>query len=291
MTEHFVQGDVLIPMRPKEAEIALTIASHMSRCAHALSGRFGENRHEREAQQAFLAVAHEIAQVAHARHAHTVKPHTITLLQSYIESMVDYGIHLPMCLDIHKTSAGETLGLRLTDNRNFSDEATAYLVHVLVCEFDLPAQGFTYSKTADEVGIDHFGGGAVYVSRHGIRFQDANDFLRQAQKEDSLDLPAAAREGNLFRLEKLLSEGADPNMEDGLALKWAAREKKANAFETLLQHGANPDTPGLDDLVRGEAPMEAALQAARMAKAIEMTSEVTPEVTSPRASSITRRSI
>lgn len=291
MTEHFVQGDVLIPMRPKEAEIALTIASHMSRSVHALSGKFGETRHEREAQQAFHAAANGIAQAVLERHAHTVKPYTITLLGSYLESMVDYGIHLPMCLDIHKTSAGEPLGLRLTDNRNFSDEATAYLVHVLVCELDLPAQGFTYSKTADEVGFDHFGGGAVYVSRHGIRFQDANDFLRQAQKEDSLDLPAAAREGNLFKLEKLLSEGVDPNMEDGLALKWAAREKQTNAFETLLQHGANPETPGLDDLIKGEAPMEAALQAARMAKAIEMTSEVTPEVTSPRASSITRRSI
>ena len=278
MTMYFVQGDVLLPMRPKEAEVALTIASHMSRCVHALSGRFGENRHEREAQQAFLAAAHEIAQVAHARHAHTFKSNTTTMLQSYIESMVDYGIRLPMCLDIHKAQGGETLGLRLTDNRNFSDEATAYLVHVLVCEFDLPAQGFTYSKTADEVGYDHFGGGAVYVSRHGIRFQDASDFLRQAQKEDSLDLPAAAREGNLFRLEKLLSEGVDPNMEDGLALKWAARAKKANTFESLLQHGGNPETPGLDDLIKGEAPMEAALHAARMSRAVEERTVKAPSI-------------
>ena len=151
---------------------------------------------------------------------------------------------------------------------------------MIECEHD---EGMSTHIEHDADGIDHFGGGAVYVSRHGIRFQDANDFLRQAQKEDSLDLPAAAREGNLFRLDQLLSEGADPNMEDGLALKWAAREKKANTFESLLQHGANPDTPGLDDLVRGEAPMEAALQAARMARAVE--------VMSPRAPSITRRSI
>lgn len=283
MTNHFVQADVLVPMREDEAEIALTMALHLKRLVQELSGRFGESRDARDAQQTFHAGASMIALTVKEQHARTLKPVCVEMLQSYLESMVDFGINLPANLSVHRTPGGAPLGLRLSDQHAFSDEATGYLLHVLVCEFDLPPQGFTYARTSGELGFDHFGGGAVYVSRHGIRFQDADNFLYNAKQEDSLDLPAAAHQGNLFRLDHLLGEGADPNMEDGLALKWAARAKKSNTFERLLEAGGHPDTPGLDDMVKGEAAMEATLQAARMKRAIQSETIEAP--------SITRRSI
>ena len=275
MIEHYTHGDVHVRLRKGELEVAFRMANEIHEAVHFLQkDPMPSEEHDGTDLGFARHVATKIDEMLNTELGYTLRRQSVGLLITYLEKIASYDINLPgnIIKQIDTNTTGQDVGagtLRLLDTRNFSEEATGYFLHVLVCEFDLPPIGFCYAMTAEKPVDDAYGGGAVFVSRQGIRFQDASAFLTECEEQERVDLPAAAREGNLWQLETLLDEGADPDAEDGLALRWAARHGKANTFGRLLEAGARFDLPGLDDLVAGKPDIESMLQAARLAASME----------------------
>lgn len=275
MITRYSQGDVRVYLRKEELEVAFMMANFIHEAVHFLQKDPNTRKDHEVTERGFAThVAKKLDETLKAKLGYALRSRSINLLVDYLEKIARCEINLPgnILKDeiVPAAPPGEYAGaLRLYDEYDFSEEATAYLLHVLVCEFDLPPISFSYAITAQRPMDDAYGGGAAFISRQRIRFQDTTAFIMECEEEECCDLPAAAREGDLDQLETLLKKGADPDAEDGLALRWAARNGKANTFGRLLEAGARFDLPGLDDLVAGKPDIESMLQAARLAASME----------------------